>query len=181
MDMRVVKTKQAIYDGLIHLLQTRSLDQIKISELCRTANVNRGTFYLHYSRVEDVFEEYFQTVTADLATSYEEPYRHVKRLNPQELEPSTIRLFHHIQHYGSFYRIVFSKSVPLAYYYMLFDEVRKLLLRDTMSRNQNDIDHELFCSYQANAIIGIIIWWAEHDFYDSPITLNEQLVKILKY
>lgn len=179
-DLRVIKTKRALHEALVELLRNRSLEQVTISELCRVANVNRGTFYLHYARVEDVFEEYFQEITADLAKSYEEPYRHVKLLNPRELEPSTIRIFHHVQTYVDFYRIVFSKNVPLAYYYMLFDEVRKLLLRDTAAHKQEEIDHELFCSYQANAIVGMIIHWAEHDFAATPDEMNEQLAHILR-
>ncbi|WP_214825950.1 TetR/AcrR family transcriptional regulator [Exiguobacterium algae] len=179
-DLRVQKTKQALHTALVELLTHRSIDQMTISELCRVANVNRGTFYLHYDRVEDVFEEYFQEITADLATSYEEPYRHVKFLNPRELEPSTVRIFHHVKTYVDFYRIVFSKQVPLAYYYLLFEEIRKLLLRDTAAHQVEEIDHELFCSYQANAIVGMIIWWAEQGFQKEPALLNEQLVKILR-
>ncbi len=179
-DLRVIKTKRALHEALVELLKNRRLEQVTISELCRVANINRGTFYLHYARVEDVFEEYFQEITADLAKSYEEPYRHVKLLNPHELEPSTIRIFHHVQTYVDFYRIVFSKNVPLAYYYMLFDEVRKLLLRDTAAHKQDEIDHELFCSYQANAIVGMIIHWAERDFTVEPNEMNEQLARILR-
>ncbi|TCI57841.1 TetR/AcrR family transcriptional regulator [Exiguobacterium sp. SH1S21] len=179
-DLRVVKTKRALHEALVELLRDRTLEQVTISELCRVGNVNRGTFYLHYGRIEDVFEEYFQEITADLAKSYEEPYRHVKLLNPRELEPSTIRIFHHIKTYVEFYRIVFSKNVPLAYYYMLFDEVRKLLLRDTAALKRNDIDHDLLCSYQANAIVGMIIYWAERDFQTDPSEMNEQLANILR-
>ncbi|WP_276692564.1 TetR-like C-terminal domain-containing protein, partial [Exiguobacterium chiriqhucha] len=68
----------------------------------------------------------------------------------------------------------------LAYYYMLFDEVRKLLLRDTAAHKQDEIDHALFCSYQANAIVGMIIHWAEHDFAATPDEMNEQLAHILR-
>lgn len=58
-DLRVIKTKRALHEALVELLKNRRLEQVTISELCRVANVNRGTFYLHYARVEDVFEEYF--------------------------------------------------------------------------------------------------------------------------
>lgn len=179
-DLRVLKTKQALHEALLQLLKQRALEQVTISELCRVAKVNRGTFYLHYGRVEDLFEEYFQEITADLTKSYGEPYRHVDVLNPREIEPSTIRIFHHVKTYVDFYRIVFSRNVPLAYYYMLFEEIRKLLLRDTEELKQDQIDHELLCSYQANAIVGMILHWSERDFSAEPDRLNEQLVHILK-
>ncbi len=59
-DLRVVKTKQALHNALLTLLSEKPLENISIAEICREANVNRGTFYLHYEQKEKLFEEYFQ-------------------------------------------------------------------------------------------------------------------------
>lgn len=179
-DLRIIKTKDAIHRALITLLEDQTLQDVTITELCRTANINRGTFYLHYTQVEDVFEEYFREITADLARSYEEPYRHVSVLKTDELDPSTIRIFHHIKKYQPFYQIVLSKKVPLLYYYLLFDEVNRLFLQDnTVSWPFDDVNRELYCAYQANAIIGMILYWHQHDFQATADDMNKQLVKIL--
>lgn len=92
-DLRIVKTKEALHNTLLELLNEKALEDISISEICRKAKINRGTFYLHYNQIEDLFEEYFKEITADLARSYQEPYRHVSVLKTSELEPSTIRIF----------------------------------------------------------------------------------------
>src|SRR3954453_23732446 len=96
-DLRIVKTKIALHNALLDLLKEQALEDISISEICRKATINRGTFYLHYNQIEDLFEEYFKEITQDLASSYQEPYRHVSVLKTSELEPSTIRIFHHIE------------------------------------------------------------------------------------
>ncbi|GKV70521.1 TetR family transcriptional regulator [Sporosarcina sp. NCCP-2716] len=178
-DMRIVKTKEALHEALLTLLDEKSLETISITELCRTARVNRGTFYLHYGRVEDVFEEYFREITADLAVSYQEPYRHVAVLKTSELDPDTIRIFHHVKKYERFYRIVFSKNVPLQYYYLLFEEVKGLLLTDPEAEVRVGIDAGLFSAYQANAIIGMLLHWCQHDFSYTVDELNRQLVRIV--
>lgn len=179
-DLRVLKTKDALHAGLVALLETKPLEKITITELCQQAKINRGTFYLHYQEINDVFEEYFREIIADLAKSYEEPYRHVSVLKTSELDPSTIRIFHHIKNYESFYTIVLSKRVPLLYYYLLFDEVRTLFLNDhATSWNQPEIQRDLYCAYQANAIIGMILHWYQHGFEASAQEMNEQLVKII--
>ncbi|MCM3758006.1 TetR/AcrR family transcriptional regulator [Sporosarcina aquimarina] len=178
-DLRVIKTKEALHNALLEVLDEKSLNAISISEICRRAKVNRGTFYLHYAQVEDLFEEYFKEITADLARSYQEPYRYVTVLKTEELNPDTIRIFHHIENYKRFYRIVFSKKVPILYYYLLFEEIKQLLLKDQEAILHEDIDHELHCSYQANAIIGIIIDWYHKDFSYSAEYLNRQLVQIV--
>ena len=178
-DLRIVKTKEALHNALLELLKEKSLEIISISEICRKARVNRGTFYLHYAQIEDLFEEYFKEITADLARSYQEPYRRVPVLKITELDPSTIRIFHHIEKYKPFYRIVLSKKVPLTYYYLLFDEIKHLLLQDKEGVLNEGVNHQLYFAYQANAIIGMIIEWYQNDFSYEAIYLNNQLVQIL--
>lgn len=43
--------------ALIELLKKRSLEYITVSELCKTAGVDRSTFYLHYETIMDLLEE----------------------------------------------------------------------------------------------------------------------------
>jgi AcrR family transcriptional regulator len=38
-------------------MRTKTIDRISILELCKTADVNRNTFYAHYSTPEDVLNE----------------------------------------------------------------------------------------------------------------------------
>ncbi|MDF2065479.1 TetR/AcrR family transcriptional regulator [Bacillus sp. Cr_A10] len=178
-DIRIVKTKESLHEALLELLKEKSLETLSISEICRKAKINRGTFYLHYGRVEDLFEEYFQEIMEDLASSYEEPYRHVLVLKTSSLDPSTIRIFHHIEKYKPFYKIVFSKNAPLTYYYLLFEKINSLLHTDKAVKLEEGINMNLNSAYQANAIIGIIIEWYKGDFEHSASYLNEQLVKIL--
>ena len=119
MDLRVIKTKEVLKEALMQLLKEKNLNSISVTEICRIAKVNRGTFYSHYGQVENLFEEYFRDIMKDLADSYQEPYRYVQTLQANKLNPATIRIFHHIEKYEKFYRIVFSKTVPLSYYYLL--------------------------------------------------------------
>jgi len=180
-DLRVVKTKQALHNALLTLLSDKPLENISIAEICRVAKVNRGTFYLHYEQKEKLFEEYFQEIVEDLYNSYEEPYRVASTIIKNELDPNTIRIFHHIERFKLFYRIVFSKNVPLTYYYMLFDEIQSLLKRDLAQNKIGKITTDYYSAYQANAIIGMIIEWYRHDFRESASELNQQFAAILRF
>lgn len=178
-DLRIIKTKNALHHALLDLLDEKMLEEISITEICRAAKINRGTFYQHYSQIEDLFEEYFKEITGDLARAYQEPYRYVSALKVSKLNSSTIRIFHHIQKYEHFYRIVFSKNVPLKYYYLLFEEINRLLLEEMDPKTPDGINKQIHCAYQANAIIGMIIEWYKNDFSFSADYLNDQLVKLL--
>ncbi|MDN5611768.1 MAG: TetR/AcrR family transcriptional regulator, partial [Staphylococcus equorum] len=47
-DRRVRKTKSAIKNAFIQLLEEKELEKITIQNITQLADVNRGTFYLHY-------------------------------------------------------------------------------------------------------------------------------------
>jgi AcrR family transcriptional regulator len=178
-DLRVLKTKNSIHLALTNLLKRKPLTHIKVTELCREANINRGTFYFHYQEVGDVFKEFFEELMLDLKESYDEPYRHTDFLDIENLDPKTVRVFHHIKKYEDFYKIVFSQEVSTEYYYMLFDEIRSFIIEDNNALQHGKLNDYLH-SYSANAIIGLIIEWYRHDFQESADEMNVHLVNILK-
>lgn len=54
LDRRVVRTRRAIVEAFDCLLAKYPLDKITISAIAREANIDRKTFYLHYSSVNDL-------------------------------------------------------------------------------------------------------------------------------
>ena len=47
-DRRVRKTKRAMTEALASLLEKKPLNEISVREISEIADINRGTFYLHY-------------------------------------------------------------------------------------------------------------------------------------
>lgn len=56
-DRRTQRTKKLIKEALITLLQRQKINQISITELCNKADINRKSFYNHYSDVRNVLDE----------------------------------------------------------------------------------------------------------------------------
>lgn len=52
-DLRITKTKRSLYYALLELMKSKAFEEIKISDICQKALVNRSTFYSHY---EDKYE-----------------------------------------------------------------------------------------------------------------------------
>lgn len=63
-DRRIIKTKRAIAVSLLQLLSEKPLEEITITELTLKADINRKTFYLHYSGIEDVATELLSKIEA---------------------------------------------------------------------------------------------------------------------
>ncbi|WP_414055684.1 TetR/AcrR family transcriptional regulator [Macrococcus equi] len=47
-DRRIRKTKQSIRKALLELMLEKSFDNITVNDIANSADINRGTFYLHY-------------------------------------------------------------------------------------------------------------------------------------
>lgn len=66
MDRRIRKTKKQLKDALLELMKEKSIRDISVKELTENADVNRGTFYLHYKDIfalvecleQEMFEEF---------------------------------------------------------------------------------------------------------------------------
>ncbi|MFD0670075.1 TetR/AcrR family transcriptional regulator [Cohnella sp. GCM10027633] len=179
-DVRVVNTKKALHGALLALLKTTALETINVSSLCREAGVSRGAFYLHYKDVGSLFDEHVLHLLKDLEDSFYEPYRHVARLVPSDLDPSTIRIFHHVKKYQPFYEIVFDKRSSLSYYYALLDKIKSLILESASNDLSEVKDVGLLLAFQANAIMGMLILWNEEGYDRSPEQMNERLTYMLK-
>lgn len=56
-DRRVRRTKALLQRGLVQLMETKDIKDISVKELSELADINRSTFYLHYSDIYDMLEQ----------------------------------------------------------------------------------------------------------------------------
>lgn len=56
-DRRIRRTKALLQQSLLELLKTKPAKNITIKELVDFADINRSTFYLHYSSIYDIIDE----------------------------------------------------------------------------------------------------------------------------
>ena len=73
-DRRVRKTRALLTQGLITLMREKDIKDISVKELSDLVDINRGTFYLHYSdiydmvdKIEDgIFSQFAEVIQKDL-------------------------------------------------------------------------------------------------------------------
>jgi len=56
MDRRALKTKKAIREAFLNLLKKKNLNKITVAEVSQLADLGRGTFYLHYKDIFDLYD-----------------------------------------------------------------------------------------------------------------------------
>lgn len=88
-DRRIIKTKRAIRNAFAELLTVKEMDDITIRDIAEVADINRKTFYSHYSGVHDVVAEIENEIVSsfdsvldamDLKQTLQNPYPAFARL-----------------------------------------------------------------------------------------------------
>ena len=85
-DKRVIRTKKAIRTALFKIMESKDIASITISELTNLANVNRRTFYTHYSNITDILDETESEIIDSLSTL-------IAQFDSTSLAESTYRIF----------------------------------------------------------------------------------------
>ena len=87
-DLRVVKTRESIERAFLSLLATKPLGKISVVELAREARINKGTFYLHYTDIMDLYRKTIRRqIDASLESAdyfedfFDDPQRFCKELS----------------------------------------------------------------------------------------------------
>ena len=84
-DRRTRKTKKAIESSFLTLLSQKSLGRITVAEICRMADIGRGTFYLHYMDVYDLYEKIENEASSGLFKLFEDAFPSTDRDNSRRL------------------------------------------------------------------------------------------------
>ena len=66
-DRRVRKTRAQLRAGLARLLQKKSIKEITVKELVEEVDINRSTFYLHYTDIYQMLESIEQELMDEIS------------------------------------------------------------------------------------------------------------------
>jgi len=100
-DLRVIKTKKSLYEGLLRLMKDKSFEEIKVSEICQAAIVNRSTFYDHFNDKYELLASLIQDLEKELVEKLNEKrnFSNIKEYYISMIET----LFQHISKNSSIY------------------------------------------------------------------------------
>ncbi len=70
-DLRVIKTKKVLCESLLELMREKAFEDIKVSDICEKALINRSTFYAHYADKYELFLAYIDNLKNSLAKELE--------------------------------------------------------------------------------------------------------------
>lgn len=66
-DRRTRYTRRVIKEAMLALMAKKPFPKITVTELCKEADINRGTFYIHFYDTEDVLDDLLQDAFSQTA------------------------------------------------------------------------------------------------------------------
>ena len=162
-DRRILKTKKAIYEALVELMQKKKLNSITVTELAAQADINRKTFYTYYSTVNDVLDEGIN----ELITSLKDLYN---MFSPQTL----FAFLNTIMSDADIARDLFASDNGSLLFNRLQKALQETLLKELVSRdikmNVPSEQYPLISSFVAGGMVSAYYEWITDP---DGITLDE--------
>jgi AcrR family transcriptional regulator len=136
-DLRIIKTQKELFNALERLMKNKSFEDIKVSDICVEALINRSTFYDHY---EDKYELLVDFINSKKEQFTEELKTNTNHLNTKAYYMEMIKLLLiHIEDQKELYYSILKHNRNSIVMDILIDVVTK----DVENRIENDIKNSI--------------------------------------
>lgn len=154
-DLRVTKTKKALYEALLVLMEEETFENIKVSDICEKALVNRSTFYAHYSDKYELVSSFIKNLTEELKKELEKN-EHISTSKEYYLEMLNL-FFSHVEKEKEAYASILANnrnSIMIDMIYTTLDEdIKKHLPMKT------EIPSQIVSKFYLGAVFNIGMEW----------------------
>ena len=159
-DLRVIKTKKALYNALINLMKNKTFEEIKVSDICDEALINRSTFYAHFD------DKY--TLLSSLIDNLKNTF--LEELNTNNINTSTkeyyievIKIFlNHIEKEKDTYLSIAinnRNSILIDIIYDVVDRDIKTRLKEDNTIVNSTIPQDIITKFFFGAVVNVGIYW----------------------
>ncbi|MFJ7640232.1 TetR/AcrR family transcriptional regulator [Peribacillus sp. NPDC097206] len=182
------KTKQLIQTSFIHILEEKSFDSITVGDITKTAQINRGTFYLHYQDKFDLLDRIEQQLFEDLGNHIDELQSCYSPTHTFEKgqEQLAAALFSSIKMHAPLLKIFLSNHGRTGFH-LRFRDAFSEKVRVNLEKNESfhasnvKVPMDYFLSFITSAFLGLIEQWVQNDLDKTPQEMTELYIDIISY
>ena len=175
-DRRVRKTRRQLRECLITLLKEKKVQDITVRQLTDMADLNRGTFYLHYKDVFDLLEK----TEAELQEDFNQLVCKHDAVDLKQ-RPSVIfnEIYSLVYDNADLIEILLGENGDLNFVNRLKQRIREKCLKDWMEvfRSGNAAAFDAFFSFIVSGCIGLVQYWLQTGLKETP----EQMAKLTEH
>ncbi len=164
-DLRVVKTLQQIDQALLSLLKEIPFQKITVNLLCKTALINRSTFYKYYTDKYDLLDRYLDRILQEFQEHVNvdfvitDPEQTDDEFYQSPFKALTAFLFTKKEEY----LILWNASIERHPYNEMADLIYTQILQKLLSAypdlSQKQVYCELYAQLFSSNIMTLVRWW----------------------
>lgn len=183
LDRRIIRTKVAIREALISLIEEKGFDAVLVSDIAERANINRGTFYLHYQDKFDLLEKTQKEIVDDI----EHIVLRAKTLNLSDFDsvekplPILVAMFDYLKENAALMHAIFSLEGGIRFQAQIRQTVEKNLELEFLAGLKESnflVPSHYLISYAISAHFGVIQDWLDRGCIESPREMAVIISKI---
>lgn len=185
-DIMNFETKRAIKNALLIQIEEVGFERITVKNLAITANINRGTFYLHYKDKYEVMEDLQQELLNELESYVKnvQPLDAFHTIKTGQLYQPFIEVFKCIKEHAAAFRVILGEQGSPAFSKRMKKVFSKHILDRVSVIREEGLDPEFqryFGAFLTSAILGVIQEWLDSGDKDLDVdelaTIHFQLLR----
>ncbi|WP_107949627.1 TetR/AcrR family transcriptional regulator [Lysinibacillus parviboronicapiens] len=184
------ETKQAIKKALLIQMEEVGFQRVTVKTLALTANINRGTFYIHYQDKFEVMEDLQQELLSGLESYVKkvQPLEAFHTLQNGQLYQPFVVVIHFIKEHATAFRVIlgeqgspdFSKRMKKVFSDNLLEKL-SLIQAEVL----DPVFRQYFQAFLTSAILGVIQEWLESDDKDFNVeelaTIHFRILRFFRH
>ena len=166
-DRRIKYTKSLLKEALIRQMHTQHIRMISVKSLCDLADVNRSTFYAHYTDPSDLLHQIEEELLGNLKAYLESQNRPDEQaMSLQVLE----WILEYLKENAPLCKVLLSENCDLAFQKDVMDLAQVIFVQMNSSMDQRT--QEYLSLYSVTGCIRVIQKWLHDDMFESPAQIS---------
>ncbi|ELK47780.1 TetR-like C-terminal domain-containing protein [Halobacillus sp. ACCC02827] len=165
LDRRKKYTRKVLKESLIILLAEKKIADITVKEICEIADINRSTFYTHYTDHYDLLHKIEAEITEDMK-QYLQNYSYEKEEESQQM---TEKILEYIIDNKRMFQTLLTSDSASSFEQKMMELARSFMLNNWMSDSKVEKEEsEYFSSFVISGAIHVIKDWIRNDMTQPP-------------
>lgn len=175
-ESKYFNTAKKMDKAFLELLDKKDLEYITVREICKNAQVNRSTFYLHYETIDDLLNECLEFITNSFLDYYkdfdqkkvvdkiyDDNVKDLFLITPEYLKPFLLYIKEHKKLYSTCVKKYHVLKMDNAY-----NNLYKYIINPIMDKFNVPKDKRTYLNvFYLEGIMAAIKTWIENDCNDS--------------
>src|SRR5699024_8402226 len=167
LDPRVARSKTALKNALIMLMQNKKYSQIKIAEIIQLAEYNRSTFYAHFDSKDHLYKYMINDLTTGMTNSILPLNINHNKLERKSSNSPILRLFNYLYDNRYLLNILYTdKNVP-GFFNEIYTSLCQFFIEELNEREK--IDTEMYAHYLTSTLLNTKGVWFSSKLQYSPL------------